>query len=79
MRALDQSFAVFRYNTEIYPRSANVWDSLADALEQAGTMDDALASCRKAVSLADANGDSHLESWRKHALRLAGPKKSDAK
>jgi tetratricopeptide (TPR) repeat protein len=78
-KALDQSVAAFRYNTEIYPRSANAWDSLADALEQAGKMDEALASCRKAVSLAEANGNPSLETFRKHAARLAGTKKPDGK
>ena len=78
-KALDQSLVAFRYNTEIYPQSANVWDSLADALQQAGKTDDALASCRKAVSLADSNGDPNLETFRKHAGRLAGPKKPDGK
>jgi predicted alpha/beta superfamily hydrolase len=77
MKALDQSLVVFRYNTEIYPQSANVWDSLADALEQTGKTDDALAACRKAVSLAEANRDPNLETFRKHATRLAGPKKPE--
>jgi predicted alpha/beta superfamily hydrolase len=79
MKALDQSLAVFRYNTEIYAQSANVWDSLADALEQTGDTEDALASCRKAVSLAEANGDPNLETFRKHAVRLAGPQKPNGK
>jgi len=79
MKRLDQSLRAFRYNTEIYPQSANVWDSLADALEQAGKTDDALASRRKAVSLAEANGDPNLETFRKHLIRLAGPKKPDGK
>jgi predicted alpha/beta superfamily hydrolase len=78
-KAIDQSLATFRYNTETYPQSANAWDSLADALEQAGKRDDALASCRNAVSLAEANGDPNLETFRKHAGRLAGPKKPDGK
>jgi predicted alpha/beta superfamily hydrolase len=78
-KAIDQSLAAFRYNTEIYPQSANVWDSLADGLEQAGKTDEALASCRKAVSLSEANGDPNLETFRKHAVRLAGPKKPDGK
>jgi hypothetical protein len=79
MKALDQSLAAFRYNTEIYPRSANVWDSLADALEQAGRTDDALASCRKAVSIGETNRDPNLEHLRKHLVRLTGPKKPDGK
>jgi uncharacterized protein len=79
MKALDQSLAAFRYNTEIYSRSANVWDSLADALEQAGRTDDALASCRKAVSIGETNRDPNLEHFQKHLVRLAGPKKPDGK
>ena len=70
-KRLDESLAAFRYNTDTYPQSANVWDSLADALEQAGKIRDALASCRKAVSLAEADGDPALETFRKHAARLA--------
>lgn len=50
---------------------AVVWDSLADALEQEGKADEALASSRKAVSLAEASGDPSVETFRKHAARLA--------
>ena len=75
---LDAALAAFRYNTELYPRSANVWDSLGDALERAGRKDEALANCRKAVSLAEANGDPNIEVFRKHVARLAGVAKRDA-
>jgi uncharacterized protein len=78
-KTLDRALAAFRYNTEIYPQSANTWDGLADALEQVGKTDDGLASCRKAISLAEAHGDSNLESFRKHAARLAGAKKPGEK
>lgn len=78
-KALDQAFAAFRYNTEKYPQSANVWDSLADALEQAGKIDEALSSCRKAVSLAEKNGDPNLDSYRKHAARLLALTKTPEK
>jgi uncharacterized protein len=66
----EKALAAFRYNTEADPVSANAWDSLADALEQEGKADDALASCNKAVSLAEQNGDPGLDSFRKHAARL---------
>jgi uncharacterized protein len=79
LKNVDQSLAAFHYNSEIYPQSANVWDSLADALEQAGKTDDALASRRTAVSRAEANGDPNLETFRKHLIRLAAPKKPDEK
>jgi predicted alpha/beta superfamily hydrolase len=76
---VEASVATFQYNTGLYPESPNVWDSLADGLERAGKMDEALASCRKAVSLGEAAGDPNLETFRKHAARLAGPAKPDAK
>jgi uncharacterized protein len=76
-KAVDQALATFRYNTEMYPQSANALDSLADALERDEKTDDARASCRKAVSLAEAHGDPNVESFRKHAARLAGAKKPD--
>jgi tetratricopeptide (TPR) repeat protein len=70
--AIDASLAAFRYNTELYPDSANVWDSLGDALEGSGRRDEALVSCRKAVALAEASGDPNLEALRKHVARLEG-------
>ena len=57
--------------SELYPESANVWDSLGDALDSAGKKDEALTSYRKAVSLAEANGDPNLEHFKKQAARLA--------
>ncbi|NUQ30907.1 MAG: alpha/beta hydrolase [Acidobacteriaceae bacterium] len=70
-REAGRALEVFRYNTQMYPLSANVWDSLADALELDGKIDEAAASCRKAIALAEQHGDSNLESLRKHAARLA--------
>ncbi len=78
-KAVDKALEAFLYNTDAYPESANVWDSLADALEQAGKMGDALAACRKAISLGEASKDPNLEHFRKHAMRLAGPSKPDGK
>jgi Tfp pilus assembly protein PilF len=72
MMEFDASLAAFRYNTEVYPQSVNVWDSLADGLEHAGKKDEALQTHRKAVSVAEASGDPNLESFRKHLDRLAG-------
>jgi predicted alpha/beta superfamily hydrolase len=76
---LDASIDAFRYNTEIYPQSANVWDSLGDALDLRGKKDEALASYQKAVSLAVAGGDPNLESFKKHVARLEGSARPDTK
>ena len=35
---VDDAIAIFRYNVELYPDSANVYDSLGEALEQAGRL-----------------------------------------
>jgi predicted alpha/beta superfamily hydrolase len=74
---LDDSLTVFRFNRDLNPTSANVWDSLGDALDHSGKMDDALASYRKAVSLAEANGDPNISEFRKHVARLRAQPKSD--
>ena len=56
----DGAVAVFRYNVELYPESANVYDSLGEALENADRMDEALVSYSKAVKKATDLGDERL-------------------
>lgn len=70
-REFNEALAVFRVNTQDYPQSANAWDSLGEGLERAGHVDEALASYRRAVALAEANHDERLETFRTHAARLA--------
>ena len=68
----ERALAFFRANTESYPGSANVWDSLGDALDRAGKKDEALASYEKAAAIAEAEGDPLLEAFRKNVARLRG-------
>ncbi len=68
---------VFRYNVELHPRSANTYDSLAEALGRAGKTEDALANYEKAVALAKENADpllGQLTANRDRALAAARPK-----
>jgi predicted alpha/beta superfamily hydrolase len=51
---------VFRYNVELYPDSANVYDSLGDGLVAASRLEEALASYSKAVENATELGDENL-------------------
>ena len=51
---------VFRYNAELYPEAPNVYDSLGEALENAGRLDEALTSYSKAVEKATDLGDERL-------------------
>ena len=42
---------VMRVNTALFPQSANVYDSLGEALERSGRRDDAIAAFRRALEL----------------------------
>lgn len=55
---------VFKLNTEAYPNSANVYDSLGDAYQAAGRKDEAIRSYERALSI-DPNYPSSLENLKK--------------
>ena len=44
-KKIDEAMAAFKRNVELYPRSANVYDSLADGLEAQNKADLAMAEC----------------------------------
>ena len=46
-----QAVQVFQLNTRVYPRSANTFDSLGEALLAAGRRDDAIAAYRHAIEV----------------------------
>jgi CubicO group peptidase (beta-lactamase class C family) len=48
---VDAAIKIFKLNTEIYPDSFNVYDSLADGYEKAGDNAAALESCKKALAI----------------------------
>jgi predicted alpha/beta superfamily hydrolase len=56
----DGAIDVFRYNIELYPESANVYDSLGEALENAGRLEEAHANYSKAVDSAAKNADDRI-------------------
>ncbi len=64
------ALAAFERNVKLYPDSANVYDSLADALEAAGKPDLALENVRKAVALGTRGPDPELPAFQKHLDRL---------
>lgn len=66
----DPAIAIFRYNVELYPDSANVYDSLGEALENAGRLDEAFASYSKAVDNAARNGDERLDLFSANRDRI---------
>ncbi len=78
---IDGAIAIFRYNAGLYPDSANVYDSLGEALENAGRLEEALASYSKAVETATRIGDERLEIFsanRDRAKQLVEQSKSNS-
>ena len=72
------AIAAFKRNVELYPRSANVYDSLADGLEAQGKPDLALPNVQKAVDVATQTGDPLLPDFKRHLERLVAAAKSGA-
>lgn len=62
LRQEDYSKAIdfFSYNVELYPKSANVYDSLGEAQETVGEMESASKNYEKAVENATMNNDPNL-------------------
>src|SRR5580704_637063 len=69
-KKIDDALAAFRRNVELYPQSANTYDSLADGLEAAGKPDLAVQNVEIAVELATQTGDPLLPSFKRHLDRL---------
>jgi predicted alpha/beta superfamily hydrolase len=57
---IEGAIAVFRYNVELRPGSANVYDSLAEALGRGGKTEESLANYEKAVARAKETADPLL-------------------
>jgi hypothetical protein len=66
----------FQRNVDLYPGSANVYDSLGDGLEAAGKPELALQNVQKSVEVGTKNGDFRLPEFKKHLERLTAAGKS---
>jgi uncharacterized protein len=66
---VDAAIAVFRRNVEQYGGSANVHDSLGEALEAAGQLDAALESYKRALELGLKTGRAH-PAFQQHIARV---------
>jgi predicted alpha/beta superfamily hydrolase len=80
-KKIDDALAAFRRNMELYPGSANVYDSLADGLEAEGKADLARQNVEKAVTVGTTTGDPALPQFKQHLDRLvaaAAPKADHA-
>ena len=58
--SIDEAVEAFEENVRLYPDSANVYDSLAEALEKKGSKSKALANYEKAYKMAEQKGEAQL-------------------
>ncbi len=65
---MGQAIALFTLNAKVYPGSANVHDSLGEALAMAGRREEAIASYRKALDIDPAFG-SAIDALRRLGAR----------
>jgi hypothetical protein len=75
----EEAIAIFTYNAELYPDSPNVYDSLGEALERAGRMEDALSNYGKAVEKAQKTKDNRLDAFTQNRDRAAAAVKGTKK
>ena len=68
---VQEAIEAFRANADTYPESANVYDSLAEAQERAGSRELAFANYRRAAELGKKNGDPNAGVFQRNAERLA--------
>jgi uncharacterized protein len=67
---LPAALGFFRYNASTYPESPNVHDSLGDALEASGLLDEALASFSRAAELGAKSADPNTKIFKANADRV---------
>ena len=58
MKRLDQAVEVFKLNTEAYPQSSNVWDSLGEAYMNRGDKKLAIKNYEKSLKLDPSNANA---------------------
>jgi predicted alpha/beta superfamily hydrolase len=75
-KKIDEALAAFKRNVQLYPQSANVYDSLADGFEAAGNPDLALDNAEQAVKLAKQTEDPLMADIQNHLERLKAARKS---
>jgi len=69
-KELDRAIAIFRYNLELHPASANAHDSLGEGLETAGKLAEARDAYARAVELGHKYQDPLLAAFTENLERL---------
>ena len=75
-KKFDEAIAVLKRNVELYPNSANVYDSLGEGYENAGKLDAATQQFQKAIEVGTKTNDPNLESYKGHLKRVTAEMKA---
>jgi predicted alpha/beta superfamily hydrolase len=75
----DKAIAAFKTNVNRYSNSANVYDSLAEAYEKAGTLELAKTNYQRAVEIGIKNNAPNLRQFRINLERVSSQMKSRGK
>ncbi len=73
-KKLDEAIAAFQRNVELYPGSANVYDSLGEGYENAGKLELAIQYTEKAIAKGSEAGDPNLDLYKAHLKRVQAAK-----
>ena len=69
--------ALFKGNTQLFPNSANTFDSYGEVLAHNGKFEKAIKNYQKAIDLAMANNDPNLELFKKNLAKVEEMAKED--
>jgi tetratricopeptide (TPR) repeat protein len=72
---IEKAIKVFKYNIELYPESANVYDSYGEALEKAGKKEDAFNNYKVAVEMGTEKNDRNLKIYKENMNRVKSANK----
>jgi predicted alpha/beta superfamily hydrolase len=67
---IEKAIKVFEYNVKLYPESANVYDSFAEALEQSGMIKEAAENYQTAVKIGKKINDPNLAIFERNLARV---------
>ena len=67
---LKEAIALFEYNVELYPKSANVYDSLGEAYQANKQYQFAKKNFEMAVKLGEKNKDPNLPIYKTHLQNM---------
>lgn len=71
LERLEEATRVFEYNVELYPESANVYDSLGDAFEKRNILTKAFDNYTKATEISERLNLPEKDIFRQHLKRVA--------